>query len=167
MHYLSKTDIRLINKHVTSVKVGLQICKIKRVTEKTKDQFEEIINFEGHVSVSKMAYIGYDIKDYFHRLSEDWIEMNFKEKHPSVYIAIRKLLPGEEYKIPIGSSSHNFRRTETIVQSKKKKICNNAPITRYMQDNEPSCVPSSIASAFSYVGESSIADRIMRIYINF
>ena len=68
---MTKNEVRQIKLHVNNVKVGCQIARIKRVIEKRKDQEEEFVSFDGHVSSSKYAFLGYDIKRNYYHVSED------------------------------------------------------------------------------------------------
>ena len=163
---LSTADKRNIKNHVQDIRIGSQIIKIKRVKEKAKDQEEEVVDFEGHVSSSKMAYIGYDVRNRYHKISEDWVQMNFKTNHPETFKKIVNLKPGHTHTIEPGSSiGSNKHIVETMV--KKFDISLIGPIVKFVQFDTPSCLPSSIASALSYLGEENIANRIMKYYREF
>lgn len=164
MHYLSETDLRLIKKHVSTVKVGVSIKRIKRVVEKPQDQLEEVVNFEGHISTSKLAYIGYDIKNFHHRLSEDWVELNFKESHPAVYKTIKNLAAGKEYTLPAGSSQNTSDKDYLNDLISRNAIMVTGPEIKHKQRKEYSCIAHSLASVLSYIRHESVADRLINYY---
>ena len=161
---LSKVDLREIKRYVNSIKVGNSLVIIRRVRVKPKDQDEEVVNFNGHISSSKYAFIGYDKKRNFHNLSQDWIDMNYKVKYPQAYKRIMKLRPGEDYKIPAGSTNENSNNKDVQTEFTKKDISPIGPMIRYMQGNRPSCLACSIASALVYINQGLYATRIMEYY---
>lgn len=163
---LSTADKRNIRNHVQDIKIGSQIIRIKRVKEKSKEQEEEVVEFEGHVSSSKIAYIGYDVRNRYHKISEDWVEINFRRNHPETFKKIINLKPNQSHTIEPGSSiGSNERHVEKMI--KKFDISLIGPIVKFVQFDSPSCLPRSIASALSYLGEENIANRIMKHYREF
>ena len=110
-HALSKQDCRLIKAHVASIKSSNQIVRIKRNDQKTRDQDEEVIQFDGHISTSKFSFIGYDVNHRPHQISQDWVELNFKSKFPQVFKQIMSLQAGDLMHIEPGSSIHSSQAT--------------------------------------------------------
>ncbi len=55
---LSKSDLREIKRYVNSIKAGNNLCVIRRVREKLKDQDEEVVNVNGTISTSKYSFVG-------------------------------------------------------------------------------------------------------------
>ena len=74
------------------------------------------------------------------------------------------MAPGGEYVIPVGSSySRNDDRT---LQSKiiSDGINLIGPTIKHQQENNSSCLASSLASSLSFVREEEIARRLLRYY---
>ena len=163
---LSKDDIRNIKRHVNEVKCSSKIIKIKRVQELGQDKEIESISFRGHVSRSKISFIGYDVRNHYHPISEDWIELNFKEAHNKEYKNIMALKPGQTRTIEAGSSRQiiNDNLTEHI---KEMNIALIGPVLKYPQKDSPSCLPSSLASALDFIGKNEFAVRLMKLYNRF
>ena len=150
--------------YVNSIKVGNSSVIIRQVREKPKDQDEEVVNFKGHISTSKYAFIGYDKKRNYHRLSQDWIDMNYKEKFPKAYKRIMRLRPGENYRIPAGSTNEAFQNYDEQTEYSKKDISLIGPMIRYVQGDRPSCLAYSITSDLVYINQGLYATRIMEYY---
>ena len=131
--------------------------------EKRKDQEEEFVNFDGHVTSSKYSFIGYDVKRNYYNVSEDWVELNFKRLHPQVFKDIMKLQPGEIYDIPPGSSNR-LKVDKNIEHWNNISINPEGPPIRYIQESKPSCLACSIASAMEYMQEGIVAKRILSYY---
>ena len=163
---LSTSDIRSIKQHVNNVKMGCQIHRIKRVKESQKEQSDEVVNFEGHVSSSKLSFIGYDRKHNYYPISQDWVELNFRISHPSLFKDIMSLRPGEACDIKSGSTNRT-PNNQIDAQGPNHTITPIGPEIKFKQCNKPSCLPCSIASALVYANEEIVACRIMRYYENF
>ena len=160
---LSTSDKRNIARYVKNLKNSSQIIKLKRVTTKDKDKEEEVKKYKNHISTSKISFIGYDIKTNYHRISDDWVEMNFKEQSPEVYKRIMTLGTGMSYTIPAGSSYDS----QILQLIKKNKIELIGPKISRPQEDNLSCLPCSLASAFDYLKMEDFAERIMRSYKKF
>ena len=161
---LSKSDLREIKRYVNSIKAGNNLCVIRRVREKLKDQDEEVVNFNGTISTSKYSFVGYDKKRNFHKLSQDWIDMNYKEKNRAAYKKIMKLRPSEDYRIPAGSTNESTLSHDEQVQFRTKDISPVGPMIRFVQGDRPSCLACSIASALVYINYVTYANRVMDEY---
>lgn len=162
---LSTTDLRQIKINVKQIQIGSQIIKLKRVTEKPAEQEEEIKKFGGHLSSSKILFVGYDIRNRYHKISQDWVELNFKERFIRTFTKIMKLKPGETYTIPAGSSIKSSLSMKQRI--KKFQINPIGPNIKYTQYDSPSCLPRSLASVLSFIHEDEVAARIMNHYREF
>ena len=160
---LSTTDIRNISRYVREIKKGSQIIKIKRVTQSNAEKEEEVKKFKNHLSTSKFSFTGYDNNKNYHKISDDWVELNFKDSNLEVYKNIMALEPGEEYTIPAGSS-YGLNLKELI---KKFNIQLIGPKVTCLQNDNLSCLPCSLASAFINLNMDDFAERIMRLYKKF
>ena len=85
--------------------------KLNDLFIRTKDQDEEVIQFDGHISTSKFSFIGYDVNHRPHQISQDWVELNFKSKFPQVFKQIMSLQAGESTHIEPGSSVNSYQAT--------------------------------------------------------
>ena len=131
---LSTID-RRNSSYVKSIKVSSQIIKLKQVTHENSEKEDEVKKFKNHISTSKISFIGYDVKNNYHKISEDWVEMNFKEQSPDVYKRIMTL-GAKKYKIELVGP---------------KILC--------PQEDNLSCLPCSLASAFVYLKMEEFAER--------
>ena len=116
-----------------------------------------------NTTLQKRTFIGYDIKENYRKISDDWIEMNFKEKSPDIYKRIMTLGAGMSYTIP-AVSSHDSKIDQLI---KKFKIQPVSPKISCPQEDNLSCLPCSLASAFVHLKMEDFAERIMRSYKKF
>ena len=165
-HALSKQDFRLIKAHVASIKKSNQIVRIKRNDIRTKDQDEEVIQFDGHISTSKFSFIGYDVNHRPHQISQDWVELNFKSKFPQVFKQIMSLQAGESTHIEPGSSVNSSQATSPK-NLRRSEINLIGPKIEFIQKNKPSCLACSIASVLSYIDRNDVAQRVMEYYDKF
>ena len=163
IHKLSTADLRLIKSHVRKIQDGTCIHSLKRVKTKTIDQEEEVVNYKGNISSSKYSFIGYDKNRHEHKISMDWVELNFKNKHPNVFRNIMTLQTGKTYNIPPGSKNLEELGSSQF-QITRDQIRLIGPFIHFMQNNDPSCLVSSLSSALVYIGEDAIAGRLMNYY---
>ena len=89
--------------------------------------------------------------------------MNFKEQSPDVYKRIMTLGAGMSYTISAGSSHESLTKQEI----KKYKIELVGPKISCPQEDNLSCSPCSLASAFVYLKMEEFAERVMRLYKEF
>ena len=68
---LSTTDRRNISRYVKSIKISSQIIKLKQVTHENSEKEEKVKKFKNHISTSKISFIGYDVKNNYHKISEN------------------------------------------------------------------------------------------------
>ena len=163
---LSSTDKRNIKNHVEDITIGRQIVRIKRVQESANEQAEETVNFRGHNITSKLAFVGYDIRNRFHPISTDWVRMNYKTQQPNTFKILMNLKPGQTHKLESGSSTGH---DQTIIEMaiKNGTITPIGPKLTYVQYDSPSCLPRSLASALAFLDRNVLAKRIMRNYREF
>ena len=107
---------------------------------------------------SWINYQGLDNNDDIHLLSDDWLEINFKERFPKVYEKILSLKPEDIYfTLPCGSRDIKTRNFPF------ENIKNWTEI-QFVQENEPSCVMCSITSAMYYLQYFDIVYKIFEVY---
>ena len=163
---LSTQDKRLIKKHVNATKTSCTIVKLKRLDTKTREHDQEFVNFDGHWTSSRISFVGYDTKGRSHKVSQDWVELNFKNKFPKHFKKIMDLQPGQSTRIDQGSSSNTtqFSSKKFLRRSEIDLI---GPKVEFVQKNEPSCLASSLASALSFINKKDVALRLMKHYNEF
>ena len=173
---LSAEDKKRIKKHVDFIMNKCQIHRIKRVrTNPKKDDdyetvtfYEERINKRNknestivkHTSSSRYDFVGFDAQGRSHRLSRDWLELNFKGgPFNSFYRNTVALKPGQNITVPDGSS--NLNESDFTIEEKER-----GHASKYIQKkDEPSCLFVSISSALDYVGDVVGAKKIMDVYV--
>ena len=155
---LSTTDRRNIAKCIKSIKNISQIIKLKRVTQGNSEKKK----FKNLISTSKISFIGYNIKDNYHKIFDNWVEMYFKEQSPDIYKRIMTLGAGMSHTILVGSS-HGSQIDQEI---KKYKIEIVGPKILSPQEDNLSCLPCLLASAFDYLKMENFAERVMRSTAN-
>ena len=160
---LSTTDRRNIDRYVKNIKNTSQIIKLKQVTQDNSEKEEEVKKFKNLISTSNISFIGYNIKDNYHKISDDWVEMNFKEQSSDIYKRIMTLGTGMSYTILAGSS----HGSQVDQQIKKYKIQLVGPKISCPQEDNLSCLPCLLASAFIYLKMEDFAERIMRSHKKF
>ena len=170
---LNDKDKKKIKKHVEDVKGMCEIQKIKKIKRKKHeaDQYEyiEFLEDQGsesnhgstrkikHVSASRYDYVGFDANGRTHFLSKDWLELNFKEKHPKLYKDICKLDGNKTIIIPSGSSDLK----DIISHIEDKDL---GPKIKYTQDSDPSCLFTSLANALDFLGYSQLGQKLVEVY---
>ena len=173
---LSKEDKNRIKKHVDYALNKCQIHRIKRVrtNPKNDEDYETVTFFEHrrneeeqqstskilkHKSYSRYDFLGFDADGRSHRISRDWIELNFKGgPYHSFYKDTLSLKPGQNINVPDGYSK--LQESGIVIDAKDKGV-----ETKYVQrKNEPSCLFVSLASALTYVGDEFGGCKIMDVY---
>ena len=170
---LNKSDKNRIKKHVEQVKDMCEIQYIKKyLWKKDDDNRYEYINYkEGmasasdaqttkkilHSSVSRLDYIGIDKNGRSHRLSNDWLELNFKKNQPELYQRICKLSNNQRIEIPRGSS--DFVKVRSKIDRNDYRVKN-----KYHQGSDPSCLFSSLAIAVDYIGKPKLGLKLIETY---
>ena len=107
--------------------------------------------------MSRYDYIGVDATGRSHFLSNDWVELNFKDKHPRLFKDICGLKPDSSITIPDGSSNLD----EIINELQDKDF---GPKNRYIQDSDPSCLFTSLANALDYLGYPKLGHKLVQVY---
>ena len=107
-----------------------------------------------HTSMSRYDYIGVDATGRSHFLSNDWVELNFKDKHPRLFKDICGLKPDSSITIPDGSSN----LSEIINELQDKDF---GPKNRYIHDLDPSCLFTSLANALDYLGYPKLGHKLV------
>ena len=169
---LSNEDKNRIKKHVDYTLHKCQIHRIKRVRTNPNDDndyetvtfFEEKSNEEDqhtitkHKSSSKYDFIGFDANGRSHRLSRDWLELNFKGgPYHSWYKETLQLKPGQNLNVPDGYS--NLKKNGIEIDIKDRGV-----ETKYVQnDNEASCLFVSLANTLDFVGDKFGGLKIMMV----
>ena len=100
------------------------------------------------------------MKDNYHKISDNWVEIKVEEQIPKVYNRIMTLGGGASYTILAGSSYN----AQTYWQIKKNKIQLVGPKILCPQEDNLSCLPCLLASSFVYLKMDEFAKRIMRSY---
>ena len=170
---LNDQDKKKIKKHVDNVKGVCEIHKIKKIkrTKHEAAEFEYIEYLEDkdtesnddtnkrtkHLSVSRYDYLGFDADGRTHKLSNDWLELNFKKRDPTLYKNICKLAGGKSIKIPNGSSE----LSEIMSKLDEKDL---GPKIKYQQDSDPSCLFTSLANALDYLGYTDLGQKLVEVY---
>jgi len=157
---LSKDDKDLIKKHVQDTLAKGSIFKIKRIELKKKETIEiESVVYDGMTSESKYQYQGLDDKNGVHKLSDDWLELNFKSRFTDFYNHLLTMpVTGEYLDVPLGSRKSG--NTDWPVTLKK------GPSIYYRQiDGDSSCLYYSIASVFKYHHHHHVSDMLIRVYL--
>ena len=75
-----------------------------------------------------------------------------------------RLRPGEDYRIPAGSTNEALQNHNEQTEFSKKDISIIGPMIRYVQGNRPSCLACLIASALVYINQGLYTTRIMEYY---
>ena len=155
---LTNIDKRQIKFHVNEIRGSSQINTIKRV-HASKYDVEEV-KFDGTFSESKFLYEGIDMNGKTYPLSNDWIELNFKEIDNKFYNNLLKLEKGKSLSVPYGS--RNEKDSGTFPYSLKER----GPEIKHVQSKEErdSCLFYSIASLLDYVGEIFVSKKIIEVY---
>jgi len=121
--------MKRIKKHVDYTLNKCQILRIKRVRAdpKNDNDYEAVTFFETrtneeqekessivkHTSSSRYDFLGFDVQGRSHRLSRDWVELNFKVgPFQTFYRNNMSLKPGQYISVPDGSSNLNLRKSE-------------------------------------------------------
>ena len=170
---LNKTDKNRIKKHIEQVKDMCEIQHIKKYLWKKDDNNRyEYINYkEGmdiaskdqtskkvlHSSVSKLDHVGIDKNGRSHRLSNDWLELNYKKSQPELYQKICKMSNNQRIEIPRGSS--NYVKVQSKVDPRDYGLKN-----KYTQGSDPSCLFSSLANAIDYIGKPKLGLKLVQTY---
>ena len=110
-----------------------------------------------HISVSRYDYLGFDADRRTHFLSNDWLELNFKEKYPRLYRDICKLDSNKSINISSGSSDLN----KIMSKIEEKDL---GPKIKYTQDSDPSCLFTSLVAAFDFLGYSQLGQKLIEVY---
>lgn len=94
-----------------------------------------------------------------HDVSIDWIKINFESKHKTFFDHIKNLNVSDGYTdVPTGSRTLSIKKWPWRSQNK-------GPLLKYVQDKAPACLFCSLASAFSYINQSWIAEKVMQTYV--
>ena len=175
---LSPEDKKRIKKHVDFTMNKCQIHRIKRVrtNPKNDDDYETVTFYEEstnkrnknnstivkHTSSSRYDFVGFDAQGRSHRLSRDWVELNFKGgPFNSFYRNTLSLKPGQNITVPDGSS--NLNESDFTIDEIER-----GHASKYIQKkDEPSCLFVSISCALDYVGDVVGAKKIMDVYLQF
>ena len=153
---LTREDKRLISIHVQECTIQREIIKIKKM--EFADPKVEYSIFDYRETVSGIQYQGLDKDDGIHKLSNDWIEMTFKEDYPEYYQLLLRL-------------DHTHKYVLCPKGARKRKL-SNYPLTtvsdcvqvRYQENNDPSCLYCSLASALHYKRYFRGAAKLMEVY---
>ena len=170
---LNRNDKSRITKHVQSAKGMCEIQSIKKYKRDANEaerfehiEFLEDIEVDGgnsepkkvkHTSVSRYDYIGVDATGRSHFLSNDWVELNFKDKHKRLYNDICGLKGNKLIKIPEGSSNLD----QNIDDIEQKDF---GPKTKYRQESDPSCLFTSLANALDFLGHPKLGHKLVQVY---
>ena len=92
-----------------------------------------------------------------HDLSNDWLRINFEVKHKPFYDQIKKLRVCDRY-----TDVPTDPRTISIKMA--FEIKDKGPLLKYVQDKAPACLFCSLTSAFSYINQSWITEKVMQTY---
>ena len=169
--------MKKINKHVDDVlgRCEIHVIKRRKRTLNESERFEHVNYLESksivgsqrnatnskkyitYSSSSRYDYIGIDQNGRSHFLSNDWIELNFKNKHKDLYRDICQLAPGESRQIPEG----NGNKQEIINQISSIDY---GPVNKFVQDNDPSCLFTSLANAFVFIGMEVYGQKLIEVY---
>ena len=176
---LNKNDKNKIKKHVDEVLGRCEIQKIERYKRSTNecDRFEHLDYLElkqssrdqskksdhhkyiSYSSSSRYDYRGKDMKGRYHFLSKDWIELNFKRNHKDLFKDICQLAPGEHINIPAGNRDKQN-------MDNKIPLIDIGPANKFIQDTDPSCLFTSLANAFVFVGFEVFGQKLIEVYYN-
>ena len=174
-HNLSSKDKSRIRKHCHRLLGLCDIKSIKRIENneiEDPDQRVETVHFfekkekdnkseyVTHVSCSKYEFEGIDRHNRVHKISKDWVELNFKVKDPTTYKQICELEVGNTLKFSPGSSNIS---SGTVRINKEDQGCQ----TRFIQGKEPSCLFISLANALHLLEEDQLALKLVKVYNEF
>lgn len=103
-------------------------------------------------------YQGLDEDNKIHYLSDDRIEINFKDRWARVYNQMWKLKPEDKYfTLPSGSRKHKNMCFPL------KTITHWANV-RFVQNNDPSCLFCSIVSAMYHLKYFDVVYTLFEVY---
>ena len=154
---LTILDKRLIKNHVQNTLAATRIQKVQMIHK--KDFETETTLFEGKRHESRIRFQGMDTNQKIHLLSDDWLEINFKEKNLKFFNKLMTLKEANTWvEVPVGR-----RRSDESKWPLLKK--DRGPCVKYVQKDENSCLFCSMASAFNILKKPLYAQKIMSVYI--
>lgn len=174
-HTLTVKDRGRIKKHCNKLRGLCDIKSLKRINindiKDVDERLETVQYFERkkngnkvgyvtHLSTSKYEYEGIDRFNSSHKISKDWVELNYKERDPSLCKQICNLPIGETIKFTPGSS--DITSVKHLV-----KVDDRGRPNKFVQGKEPSCLFLSLANALHLSGEEQLAFKIVQVSSNF
>ena len=153
---LSGEDKRLIKAHVSKILAAGQIQKV-RLMDKQDFKTESVL-FEGKRFESRIRFQGIDSSNAVHFLSDDWLKINF-EMYREFYSKIMNLKEpnGQYIDVPVGKLKYHGSKWPLLKRDQ-------GPIIKYRQTKDNSCLFCSVASAFSFLGDERVAQKVMSVY---
>ena len=174
-HTLSSKDRGRIKKYCNRLRGLCDIKSLKRINiNDIKDVDERLeivkyfemkrngnkVGYVTHLSTSKYEYEGIDRNNSSHKISKDWVELNYKEQDPSLYKEILNLKIGESIKFTAGSSASSSDKQVVKLEGHGRP-------TKFIQGKEPSCLFLSLANALHVSGEEQLAYKIVQVSSKF
>ena len=153
---LKSMDKRLIKGHVDRLMCAGEIQSLKLLPEKEYET--EVLTFEGKRYENKIRFSGVDSRNVRHLLSDDWIEINFKERTPAFY---RRIMAMKNVNQTIQVPEGNRNSSGNKMPFTKKEL---GPTVPFPQTRHDSCLFCSVASAFHNNHEFLISHKIMHQY---
>ena len=100
-----------------------------------------------HTSSSPYGSLGFDVKGRPHRLSKDWIELNFKGRPFQSFYKKNMLLKADGHCISVPDGYSNLSKNYINIDLKDR-----GKQSKYVQKkNEPSCLFVSLANVLTHM----------------